>query len=88
MVYAKNADDFEGKMVEWEKIIEGVQIKLGTGERAKIVELSQYWLKNWKPDIPMWARYERKSLPLGQEHTTNRCVHILLRRLNKHIQKM
>lgn len=72
MVYAKNSEDFQLKMTTWEKIIDGVQIKLGSGQNAKMVDLGQYWLKNWKTDIPMWARYERKTLPLGQEHTTNR----------------
>ena len=72
MVYAYNAQEFAEKMSIWEENIKGITVKLGSGERARLVSLDDYWAKNWKPDQDMWARFERKSLPLGQEHTTNR----------------
>ena len=73
-MYARDETQFNSRMEIWEANIQGVMVKVGTGESARYKSLAGYCLKNWHPEYyrKMWARYERKTLPLGQEHTTNR----------------
>ena len=72
LVFAKNEEEYLKKLKAWEVEIEGVEVRLGAGEKARYVQLSDYYKKNWAPVRHMWARFERRGLPLGGEHTTNR----------------
>jgi hypothetical protein len=72
LLFARDEADFMEKLVIWEKEIEGVEVRRGAGENATYTSLAEYYEKNWAPVRHMWARFERKRLPLGEEHTTNR----------------
>ena len=50
-------------------------MRVGSGVDAKMNSLVKYYKDNWASSDwrKMWVRYERKSLPLGVENTTNRC---------------
>ena len=72
LLYAKDLDEFNVKLRVWEEEVEGVDVRVGTGEDVKYVSLAGYYEENWAPDRKMWARCDRKRLPIGQEHTTNR----------------
>ena len=72
LVYARDESDYNSRLEKWEELIQGVMIKVGSGAKAHYVCLSEYCEKNWYPCRQMWARFERKSLPMGTEHTTNR----------------
>ena len=72
-VYAKDEFDFNGKLEEWNKVVDqDVLVRLGTGEHAHYVSLADYYEKNWAPIRHMWAWCERKRLPIGEENTNNR----------------
>lgn len=70
LVYARYEEVFKLKIVEWYKLIDGVEVKVVSGGRY--VKLAEYYDRNWANIVPMWAIYEQKRLPLGAEHTTNR----------------
>ena len=70
LVYAKDEDEFKTNLREWYDLIDGIEVKVvSTGNYVKLAE---YFDRNWVPVIKMWALFERKKLPLGAEHTTNR----------------
>ena len=71
-MYARDLAEFEENYEAWVEEVDGVEIRVGVGENIKYVPVLDYYSKNWEPCRSMWARFERKSLPLGEEHTTNR----------------
>lgn len=72
LVYARDQADFEEKLQIWMKEMQGVEVRIGGGQQAKYVCLADYYAKNWAPVQSMWARFERRPLPIGMENTTNR----------------
>lgn len=72
LVYARDEQEFMASLDIWEKQAQGVEVRIGAGEQALYVSLSEYYEKNWASVQHMWARFERKALPLGEEHTNNR----------------
>lgn len=72
LVYARDQADFQEKLQIWEAEMQGVEVRVGVGDQAKYVSLTEYYNKNWAPVRHMWARFERRALPLGLENTTNR----------------
>ena len=72
MVFAKSAEDFEIKLAQWNKLIGRVLLHIGKKEDNNVILLLDYYDKNWGSIQAMWARFERKNLPIGDENTTNR----------------
>ena len=72
MVFAINAENFEKKLEEWNRAINCVMLHVGKREDNNVIPLSDYYDKNWGSIQAMWARFERRKLPIGDEHTTNR----------------
>ena len=72
LVFAKDEADFNTKLITWTKEVEGVEVRTSTKQEANYVPLTTYYEKNWGSVREMWARFERKTLPIGAEHTTNR----------------
>ena len=72
LLFARDEADFLTKQEAWVKEIQRVEIRRGSGEQASYVGLQDYYDKNWVPIRHMWALFERKSLPIGGENTTNR----------------
>ena len=73
LLYSFDATDFEVKLKEWNKLIEGVFVKTSTAKSSEYVSLRSYFDDNWVHScLNMWVMYERKSLPIATEHTTNR----------------
>ena len=70
--YAKNQEDFDHKLEVWKEEIHGEEVRLGVGEKARRESLYKYYVKNWATVQHMWARFARRRLPIGCEHTTNR----------------
>ena len=72
MLYARTEDIYLTKQAAWNKVIEGVDVKLGAGKQQRFTSLREYFDKCWAPVCDMWAMYARAKLPLGDENTNNR----------------
>ena len=69
-MYARDENEFNARLEQWEQSTEGIMVKSKGGDGY--ICLSEYCKRCWYPVREMWARYERKTLPVGCEHTTNR----------------
>ena len=49
LVFCRNREDFDQKLEVWKEEAEGVEVKLGAGEKARYEWLSKYNGKNWAP---------------------------------------
>ena len=73
LVFAHSQATFCSQLTEWMKVIKGVEIRVGSGEKSHYVGLRDFYVKNWGSCLDMWVLYLRKKLPgLGEENTNNR----------------
>ena len=73
LLYAHDAETFVEQLEEWYKVIDGVEVRVGIGEKRHYVSLKDYFDKNWLSCKQMWVKYMRKQLPgMGSENTNNR----------------
>ena len=47
LLYAKNQEDFDHKLKVWKEEIQGMEVRLGAGEKAKRESLYEYYVKSW-----------------------------------------
>ena len=73
LLYAHDAEIFQAELEEWYKVIDGVEVRIGSGEKKHYASLKDYYDKNWGSCEEMWAKHWRKKLPgMGSENTNNR----------------
>ena len=72
MLYARTKDEYGEKKVDWDKAVEGVEVKLGAGEQARFTTLAEYFDECWDNGQEMWAMFARATLPMGGDNTNNR----------------
>ena len=88
LVYAHTESDYSEKLKAFEDLADGVQVKVGTYEKAKYVDLKLYFLKNWASCVDMWATHRRNSIAGLANINTNNHIERFWRTLKQFLDKM
>ena len=68
VLYSRTEDIFEKENIVFMEMIQNVEVRTTGG----YVQLSTYYIKNWKSTALMWAKCYRNSMPLLGDNTSNR----------------
>ena len=72
-MYASTEGEAHIMAERFDKIIEGVQVRVGNGDKAYYANLRSYFDKNWRLCSDKWLTCKRKNIPgLEDENTNNR----------------
>ena len=88
LVYAHTENEYSEKLKAFEDLADGVQVKVGTYEKAKYVDLNHYFSKNWASCVDMWATHRRNSIPGLANINTNNHIERFWRTLKQFLAKM
>lgn len=73
LLYASSEGEAHVIAEKFDKSIEGVQVRVGNGDKAYYVNLKAYFDRNWRSCSDKWLSYKRKNIPgLENENTNNR----------------
>ena len=73
LMYASTEGEAHIMAERFDKIIEGVQVRVGNGDKAYYANLRSYFDKNWRLCSDKWLTCKRKNIPgLEDENTNNR----------------
>ena len=73
LLYANTEGEAHVMAERFDKIIEGVQVRVGNGDKAYYVNLKAYFDKNWRSCSDKWMTSKRKNIQgLEDENTNNR----------------
>ena len=53
LLYARDQEDFDLKLINWEEEVKGIEVATGYGAKKTYVLLSEYFTKNWLSNVPM-----------------------------------
>ena len=88
LVYAHSSDISQERKVRFEKIIAGVEVRVGNGDQAYFVNLQEYFSKNWVECETMWMMAHRKNIVGLEEENTNNRIERLWRTLKDYLKQM
>ena len=87
VLYA-SSDTCEEKRKIFENVIEGVIVKIGYGDQAYYVNLTDYYWKNWEPCKDMWMHQYRKNIAGFEDENTNNRIERFWRSTKDFLKQM
>ena len=68
--------------------IEGIEVRVGNGEKSYYVNFSEYYAKNWASCEAMWMTHLRRRIPGMQDEMTNNRLERMWRSMKTHLKQM
>lgn len=87
IVYEVDSDICEKLLTHFESQIQGIEVRVGNGDRAYHVKLADYFHKNWKTCDDKWMTCKRRRT-VGLEQNTNNSLERLWRSMKDHLKQM
>ena len=88
IAYAHSSEICSDNLKVFIREIEGIEVRVGNGEKSYYVNFWEYYEKNWADCESMWMTHLRRRIPGMQDEMTNNRLERMWRSMKTHLKQM